>query len=269
MWILYRFSDALFCVLYHGIGYRRRVVAENLRNSFPEKSANELESLTRDFYRHLCDLILESVKGCTISRKEIARRHCYANIELLERYFEQGRRVTILGAHVGNWEWVALSLPLATRFQTYGIFQKMSNPFMNKAAKRSRERHGMKLIGKKEVASVLRDTRGDLITMGYIGDQSPSPAGRNSWLEFLNQETAITTGFEHFAREHDMPVVYLNITKTKRGHYVGTFHSIAEEPRATAEGQIAAAFMRTLEKIIMDAPAHWLWSHRRWKLKRD
>lgn len=271
LWILYRFSDALFFVLYYVGRYRKRVVIENIRKSFPQKSASEVEAIAREFFRHLCDLIFESIKGCAISREEVLTRHCYTNPELLEAYRRQGKSLTIVGAHYANWEWVALSLPLVTGFKTHGIFQKINNEFLNGAVKRSRERHGMRLVAKKELVDVLEASNAakELITMGYIGDQSPARTGRKHWMNFLNQDTAVTSGFEHFAKQYDTPVLYLSILKKGRGRYEGTFHPITDAPRATAEGQIVEQFMGMLEKIIREEPAYWLWSHRRWKLRRE
>ena len=268
LWALYRLSDATFFVLFYVARYRKRVVLENLRKAFPEKTELELAAIAKKFFAHLCDLIVESIKGGAISEAEIRLRHRYTNIELLNAYYDKGKRVTILGAHYGNWEWVALSLPLVTKFQTYGIFQTLTNPFMDRTIKKSRQRYGMKLISTKQVASTLKETQHLLTTMGYIGDQSPSRHGRHHWITFLNQETAASTGYEHFAREYDAPVVYLNIVKVKRGYYEGTFSTIADQPRQTKDGEIVAAFMATLEQIIRARPEYWLWSHRRWKLKK-
>ncbi|MEW6057474.1 MAG: lysophospholipid acyltransferase family protein [Bdellovibrionota bacterium] len=267
--VLYRLSDAVFFFFYYVMGYRRKVVFENLRNSFPEKTDQEIESISKKFYSHLCDLIIESIKGCSMSRAEVLRRHRYTNIEVFNKYCEAGKSVTTLGAHYGNWEWVALSLPQVAKFQTYGIFQKINNPFLDRVVKKSRERNGMKLIGKKEVAATLKEMQGRRISMGYIADQSPARTGRNHWVTFLNQETAVTTGFEFFAKEYDTPVIYLNIVKKRRGYYEGTFYSVTDEPRKTREGEIAEAFMRRLEEIIRGKPEHWLWSHRRWKVNRS
>ena len=59
---LYLISDFFFVPVYYVIRYRRKVVMENLRNSFPEKTEKERRVIARKFYRFLCDLILETVK---------------------------------------------------------------------------------------------------------------------------------------------------------------------------------------------------------------
>ncbi|MBI3543711.1 MAG: lysophospholipid acyltransferase family protein [Deltaproteobacteria bacterium] len=268
LWALYRLSDVAFFAMYYVVGYRKRVVVENLRSSFPEKSPAEIESLARKFFAHLCDLIVESIKGSSISEAEIARRHRYTNPGLLAEYHAKGKSLSILGAHYGNWEWVALSLPLVTRYKTHGIFQTLNNEFMNRTIKASRERNGMKLISTKEVSRTLRDSTGELITMGYIADQSPARTSRHHWIKFLGQDTPANFGYERFAREYDTPVLYLNVTKVGRGYYECTFHPVTDEPAKLAEGALAEQFMRQLEGVIRKQPEYWLWSHRRWKIKK-
>jgi KDO2-lipid IV(A) lauroyltransferase len=268
LWALYRLSDVASFAIFHVFRYRRDVVLKNLEASFPEKSPQERDRIARAFFSHLGDLIVESIKGSTMSKAEIGRRHRYTNIELLDAYYAKGKSVSILGAHFGNWEWVALSLPLATRFKTYGIFQKLNNRFFNDVIKKSRERHGMGLIATSEVSKVLGETRDQRITMGYIGDQSPGRSARHHIVDFLNQKTAASYGYERFAREYDTPVVYLNIVKVRRGYYEGTFYPVTDVPRQTKDGEIADAFMSKLEAIIKEQPEFWLWSHRRWKLTR-
>jgi len=268
LWALYYLSDVMFYILYFFITYRKKVVYENLKNSFPDRSLKEIEVISKFFFRHLSDLIFESLKGFSISVGELQQHYRFTNIELLESYYKNDKSVTILGAHYANWEWVALSLPLITKFQTYGIYQTLTDPFMNNVIKKSRERNGMKLISKEEVLTTLENTQSQKITMGYIADQSPSKHGRHYWIKFLNQDTVTMSGFEHFAKKFNTPVVYLNILKKKRGYYEGTFYPVTDEPQKLADGEITEIFMKKLEEIIRKDPPYWLWSHRRWKIKK-
>ena len=40
--VLYLFSDLVFVLLYYVIGYRKKVVTQNLCNAFPERSEKEI-----------------------------------------------------------------------------------------------------------------------------------------------------------------------------------------------------------------------------------
>lgn len=249
--------------------YRKKVVVEGLTRSFPEKSTQEIEEITRLFFAHFCDIVVESIKGCTISAKEIKKRYRYTNIELLDRYTAQGRRVTIVGPHYSNWEWNALGFPLAAAHQHYAVYQTLTHPFMDRVIKKTRERTGMKLVSTKEVAQLWASTPNDRGTIGYVADQSPGRTGRKFWLKFLNQETAASGGYEKFAKEYDTPVVYVSIEQEKRGYFVGTLILLTDDPRSMQEGQVVERFYSVLEGKIRQRPELWLWTHRRWKIKRD
>lgn len=260
----------LFFFIYHLKLYRRKVVLENLKKSFPEKSEKEIEEIAKKFFSHFCDVIIESIKGFHISEKEILKRHSYSNVELLNSYYEKKQSVAIVGAHYCNWEWVALSLPLVTKFKTHGIFQPLTNAAMNVLIKGSRERNGMKLVAFKEVPRVLEETKNELITMGYILDQSPGRSDRHhKWIRFLNQDTKANGTFEFLAKKHNTPVIYMNVTKKKRGYYECSFCPITDKPQETEDGYITDVFMGGLEQIIKENPQFWLWTHRRWKLKKN
>ena len=49
--VLYMISDSFFVVVYYLVRYRRDVVYANLKNSFPEKSEEEIRKISKKFFR--------------------------------------------------------------------------------------------------------------------------------------------------------------------------------------------------------------------------
>ena len=107
---MYLLSDILFFIAYHLAGYRRKVVRENLAACFPEKSKQELREIERQYYRHMCDLLIEGAYNLFASPDAIKRRYRLTNRQLVDRYYEQGRTVVLMSAHYGNWEYMVSSL---------------------------------------------------------------------------------------------------------------------------------------------------------------
>lgn len=266
--LLYGLSDFLFLVFYHLTPYRKKLVLENLKRSFPEKSQKELESIRRDFYRHFGDLVVESIKTFTASRKSIERRVRLENVELLESLYRQGKSVILASGHYANWEWPALTLPFHSSHTATGIYKKLSDPFFDKLLQRSRSRFGLKLMSTREVNSFFQDHAETLCTYGFINDQSPSDPRRGHWTKFLNQDTCLLMGVETYAKKYDMPVVYADIRKERRGHYSLTYRLVTAEPLKTREFEITEACSAINESIIREQPAYWLWTHRRWKHRK-
>jgi Kdo2-lipid IVA lauroyltransferase/acyltransferase len=68
-WLLHRFSDGLYLLMCYGVKYRYKVVYQNIKGSFPNKSEAEIQKIVNGFYQHLCDMALESLKGFTCSKE--------------------------------------------------------------------------------------------------------------------------------------------------------------------------------------------------------
>ncbi|MFM2135746.1 MAG: hypothetical protein RL021_1146 [Bacteroidota bacterium] len=266
--LLYLLSDFLFLIVYYAVPYRKKLVLENLRRSFPEKAESELLAIRREFYRHFCDLVVESLKTFSASPQSIRSRVELVNLELIDRLYKEGRSVILATGHYANWEWPAITLPFHSAHTATGIYKKLSNPFFDRKLQQSRSRFGLKLMSTKEVAQFFAAHEKACCTYGFINDQSPSDPRRGHWFRFLNQDTCLLMGVESYAVKYDFPVVYVVITKKRRGHYRLEYRMVSEHPRTEPKYAITEACSRINESIIRQSPAYWLWTHRRWKHKK-
>lgn len=266
--VLYVFSDFLHLVLYRLLGYRKKVVWQNLVQSFPEKSEKELKQIMSLFYHHFCDLMVESIRMFSISEKEAERRGKVLNPELLEELYAKGKSIIIISGHYNNWELTAAVLGLQVSYRPIGIYHKFKNDFLDDQFKFSRSRFGMHMIPKEETKSFFADHQHERNAILFGADQSPHNARKAYWMYFLGQETAVMFGSEKLAVEYNYPVVYGHIAKIKRGYYTLRFEVISENPQEEPYGKISAMHTRILEQDIKEAPQYWLWTHRRWKRTR-
>ncbi len=267
--VLYFLSDFLYVVIYRLSGYRTKVVRMNLRNSFPEKSDAELRVIESHFYRHLCDVIVETLKSFTISEKELRKRMILDNPELPDHYYDKGQSILMASGHYNNWEWIAVSLNLHIKHLGAGIYTPLSNPFFERKMRKTRGRFGMLLIPTKEVSHFFEAARQQLTATVFGIDQSPRRNSNCHWMTFLHQDTGVAYGLEKYARSLDYPVLFSMTTKMKRGYYTYHISLITDHPRQEPEGMIIETATRMLEKQINDQPQYWLWTHKRWKHKRE
>ena len=263
--MLYGLSDFLFFVLYRVVKYRAKVVVKNIENSFPEKSQKEHQQIMADFYRHFCDLIVESIKGFTISDDKISKRIVFSNNEVLKPYFDQGKDIIMVGGHYNNWEYLAVGIGLSFDFVPVGIYKPLSDKFFDEKMRNSREKYGLKLTPMKETKETFARDYGKPKAMIFGADQSPSNVERCHWTTFLNQDTPVFFGPEKFAKEYDLPVFFSTIHKLRRGHYEVVHQLITDKPNSTEVSEITEAHVRLLESDIMAVPQFWLWTHKRWK----
>lgn len=266
--LLYALSDGLYVLFYYMLGYRKKVVLQNIQNSFPDKTEKEHIEICKKFYRHFCDLVVESLKTFTISEKEVLKRVICTNPEVIDNYFDRKRSVIIAGGHYNNWELFAVAVDALIKHKTVGIYKPLSNKYFDGKMRGTRGKYGLEMISTKEVKQFF-DTHINVLTATIFGtDQSPSNPNNAYWMKFLNQDTGVLFGAEKFAKEFNYPVVYGRLNKLKRGHYSLDFTVVTDAPTETAYGEITEKITLLLEKDILAIPQYWLWTHRRWKHKR-
>ncbi len=267
-WLLYQFSNILAFLFNYVFQYRKKVIITNLRNSFPEKSDKEINRIARKAYKNLTDIIVESIKGYTISDKEIQKRFKIKNPELLNEYFYSGQSAICVTAHYGNWEWGAIAGSLQIKHKSIAIYKPLTNKYIDAFIKRRRAENGTLLKSIQKTTETFKKYKNQTCIYILVADQSPSAVKKAYWIDFLNQDTACLHGPEKHARNNNYPVFFLNIQRIKRGYYELTVEKLLEEPAITREGEITQKYMRRLEEIIKEKPENWLWSHKRWKRKR-
>ncbi|MBU2019943.1 MAG: lysophospholipid acyltransferase family protein [Bacteroidetes bacterium] len=265
--LLYLLSDLFYLLLRTVVPYRKKVVQENLKKSFPNLNASELKKIERNFYRHFSNLLAESVKNLSIRKLNLKKRIEIVNRDLLDQLFIQGKSVVIVGAHYGNWEWMISGLNFLFAHQSIGIGTPMTSAFFDKKINARRARFGMKIVHAKNFKNHLKENQETPVSLLMLSDQSPPNSEKSFWTNFLNRPTACFFGAEMIAHEHDFAVVYMHQKKTKRGYYSIQFESIAYEPKDYKWGEITEKHVRCLEREIIEAPEFWMWSHKRWKRK--
>ena len=266
--LLYALSNFVYLVMYRLIGYRKEVVSANLRGAFPDRSADELNKIERKFYRHFCDLVLESLKNFTISERQASKRMHHINPEVINDYAAQGRSTILSGGHYNNWELWAVEAGTTLDPLIVGIYKRLSNAYFDKKMRDTRGRHGLKLIPTKEVAREMENLKGTITTSVYAIDQSPANPKRAYWMNFLGRETACFYGPEKYAQKDNSPVIFAHTRKVKRGYYEVEYEVVFDQPENTEYGEIIRTVNRMLEKDIREVPEYWLWTHRRWKHTR-
>ncbi|ARV13631.1 lipid A biosynthesis acyltransferase [Polaribacter sp. SA4-12] len=266
MRVLYIKSDFLYILMYYIIGYRKKVVLDNLKLSFPEKSDEELKKISKKFFKHFIDLIMESVKAFSISEKQILKRYKYKNPELVDKYAKQGRNIALVGAHQANWEW-SISMPLALNIDVYGAYTKLNNKYFEKWVRESREKFGIKGYKTSDTVRGMQKNFSDKKQGAYIllSDQSPQPHKTYYWREFFGIKVPIHTGAEMLSKRFDYVVINYVAKKVKRGYYEVEFQLITDTPKDFEDYQITDKYTELTEENVKQQPELYLWSHRRFK----
>jgi len=267
---MYIFADFLYIIAYYLIGYRKKVVQENLQKSFPEKTHTERRKIEKKFFRHLCDIIVEDIALFRMSEKRVKSFVTMHNFEpFTTDEYKDRDIITVLG-HYGNWEFM-VTFPLFQKLKIVSVYKPLSNHFLDKEVKAMRERFGGETLPMQQTlrGSLKLHQAPERFAIGLLSDQRPQREHSKLWLPFLNQETAILPGPDKIARKINAIVLFAHINKTKRGKYDISFELLTDNPTALPKDEISRLHTQKLEQIIQKEPAYWLWSHKRWKHKKS
>ncbi|MBK0382574.1 lysophospholipid acyltransferase family protein [Pedobacter sp. SD-b] len=269
MFLLYLLSDFIYLVLFYVIKYRRHVVLSNLQNSFPDKSLEELKAIEKKFFKYLADLFVETIKMISAPPSFIEKRFSFSNIELLRKYEEKSQSYLSAVGHYGNWEWSAIVTPIAMKAAVLIIYKPLNNAFFDDFFKKAREKSGAKMIRMKTSLKEIIRRKNDLTSTIFATDQTPAHGDSQAWVTFLNQETAVFMGLEKIAKSTNSPIIFCDVALAKRGYYTCDFKLVCDDPSKTDTLEITKKHTKILEDRINAEPAYWLWSHKRWKYKKE
>lgn len=264
--ILYWISDLIFFVIYYMVGYRRKVVLENLQNSFPEKSAEELKQIGKNFYLNFCDYIVETFRSFSISSTELRVRVQHLNQDVFRDAKEENKNVILLAGHVFNWEWYNVLATIIPQEHSFPVYRKVQNNFWEEKIKSLRNRFGNKALEAKEVIRHIfkNPNDGNSVYM-FVADQTPHFSEVTYGLNFLNQKTPAFVGYDKLSTRMDLAFVFCEMKKVKRGFYQINYYRIYPEGEKFTEFEVVKKFHHLLQNTINKRPDNYLWSHRRWK----
>lgn len=264
--ILYIFSDCTFFLIYHIVGYRKEVVSENLRNSFPHKTNEELKKIRKNFYLNFSDYIVETLKSFTMSSHELRVRVQHLNQAVFHEAKAEGKNVILLSGHVFNWEWFNALATIIPQENSFPVYRKVQSSFWEEKVKSIRNRFGNHAIEAKEVIRhIFRNPNDGNSVYMFVADQTPHFSEITYGLNFLNQKTPAFIGYDKLSTRMDLAFVYCDMKKVKRGFYQINYYRIYPDGEKFVEHEVVKKFHKLLENTINKRPDNYLWSHRRWK----
>lgn len=263
--LLYAVSDGLAGVLMYLVRYRRAVIVRNLAVSFPEKSPREVNELVRAYYRNLTDVLVETLKGLTISPEELQKRVAFRDLPLIEDAYARRQSVILLTTHQCNWEWLLLAGCLALPHPVDAVYKPLNNPQVDRLMRGARARFGGQPIDKQRVLREVLRRRHQTRAIAMVADQTPASGTARYWVDFLHQKTGFYRAVEQLPKAVNYPVFFVRMKRLRRGYYEAGFVPLGEPPYDKDSLTILPRYAEEAQRMIEQQPANWLWSHRRWK----
>lgn len=268
--ILYLLSDFSYLFVYHTFRYRRRVVRQNLAIALPHLSDEKRKEIERKFYHHFCDIFIEMVKTISISKEEMEKRFLIENVDLIEKTEKEGKSIILMCSHYASYEWLVV-INGYTTFRVFGVYKKIKNQYFDNFVRKTRGKFGGTLIPSKEIVDKIKENEKNNILgyYGFVSDQSPRIRTVNYFTRFFGVTVPAYTGAEYLAKKFDMNVMFLKSTKIKRGYYSARFIELDKPLSTYPDYAVTDAFLALLEDQIREAPEYYLWTHKRFKHRRE
>ena len=264
-WLMYLIADIIYFLMYRIVGYRKTVINKNLNKCFPEKSDKEKLEIRKKFYRNLSDLLIESIKGYSMSQEQMLERFKAYNEHVADKYFEQGRDVIVLAGHFANWEWGAAATAKSFKHQPAVLYKTISNPYIDQFIREKRARFGVDLVPIDRTARYFFSKKKKPVAYYMVADQYPTNKEKQKYADFFGSKTAFLHGPENYAKQMNIPVVYIEMKRVKRGYYSMEMFDVTDKPKELADNELTQLYANLMEKSIINQPEDWMWSHKRWK----
>ena len=266
--LLYLLSPLVYFITYYPLGHRKHILFDNLRQCFPEKSEDEIVALAKQNYRNFSDVLIEMLKGISMSNEEILRRVEIQNLEPLIEYAKQKRPMLLLAGHHCNWDWVLLAACLRLPFPVDAVYKPLAADMFERLLLEGRERLGSRLIAPENFIAEIIKRRGQAVAYAMVADQTPVREEEKCWAKFLNRDTAFFVGADKIARMTRAPVFFVSIRRSGRGRYQARVSELAQPPFDPEGYPVMERYVRALEAMVLEHPADWLWAYNKWKYKK-
>ena len=278
----YFMGDVLSWTAKNVFRYRADVVWINISRSFPHMKYKELKKVYNDFYRHLGEIVAETIwfGGSSYERLRKAGIVRLTNPEVLDDMFMEAPGMTMLSTHCGNWELLG-GLPdyrsssdekiHISEKQITVVYKKMSSEVSDEVFKMNRIAP-LELVGTEcevESSNILRYAikhKDEKRVYIYPTDQAPyTRTGKYQIGEFMSQPTNAMLGSVGVACKLSHSVMYMKMKRVERGRYEMTLIPICRNASEMKPEEIMRKYYDLLEEEIRETPDNWLWTHKRWK----
>src|SRR5579872_7431557 len=249
MRLLYLVSDALYGLIYYCIGYRKKVVMDNLRHAFPEKTEAERVRIAKKFYHNFIDSFIEVIKLVSASESWLSRRFT-VDAEVLDDLYATGKACQMHLGHTFNWEWGQLVLTPRTKYKILVVYMPISSKVLEKLFYKLRTRSGNVFLPAPNMREAIIPYLPTQYLLGLVADQCPGNMQTSYWIDFLGRPAPFASGPEKGARQGYLPVVFASIEKPRRGYYHATVQLACTNAAELAEGELTRKYVRSEERRV-------------------
>ncbi len=265
---LYAFSSFLYLLAFYVVRHRHQVIRGQLKKVFPDASDAERERIHKRFLKNFCDVVVEVLKSVSMTEADMRAHVNIVNLSEARRHLDAGQSVMLVTSHLCNWEWLLHGVTLQLGYPVDAAYKPLHDQWAERLMLKIRSRFGARLVPAKELLADFLRRRGIVRAVAMNADQAPVSTDKRYWTQFLGQDTAFYMGAEQIARATRLPILYVAVRRIRRGYYDVELRPLWDGREVTEPNAVTERYARACEIDVLKSPADWLWSYRRWRLKK-
>ncbi len=265
---LYACSSFLYLLAFYVVRHRHQVIRGQLEKVFPGASDAERERIHKRFLKNFCDVVVEVLKSASMTETDMRAHVNIVNLGEARRYLDAGQSVMLVTSHLCNWEWLLHGVTLQLGYPVDAAYKPLHDQWAERLMLEIRSRFGARLVPAKELLGDFLKRRGIVRAVAMNADQAPVSTDKRYWTQFLGQDTAFYIGAEQIARATRLPILYVAVRRIRRSYYEVELRPLWDGREVIEPNAVTERYARACEIDVLENPADWLWSYRRWRLKK-
>ena len=241
----------------------KHLIRSNILKAMPECNINNVKNITKLMWNNYGRVFAEYVFIKNFRHGKLNSRIKIEGQDVLDEIKKFNKQVIFISGHFANFELMALHLE-KSGITLSTIYRPLNNIFLNKIMERIRKKYICEKQIKKGIGGIkklIRLKQNNYSTALMI-DQRVSEGIKSN---FFNKEAFTTTIPAQLVKKFNIPVVPIYIERVDNIN----FKIIIKKPISFTEKdsikKITDKLNTILEKMILQKPGQWIWSHNRWK----
>lgn len=253
------------------LGFRKKIVLDNLDIAFPEKSSHEKLAIGRESVYQLGYNFGEFFLIPSITPQWVDKNVVFHGWENIEKAREANKGMLFLTLHLGNGD-LAANIISMKRQDIYIITKRFKSKWLDDLWFSIRGAKGVRYIdahGPSNAFEILKALKKNAAVTFVLDQFMGKPYGIAS--KFFGRPTGTAYGLALFCQKTKAPVlpIYTYEGEDHKLHVVvepalDTSAYVVEDKDQTIS-QLTQAFNDKLEEVVRRHPQQWMWVHRRWK----
>tara|TARA_B100000780_G_scaffold209018_1_gene149097 strand:- start:172 stop:1032 length:861 start_codon:yes stop_codon:yes gene_type:complete len=256
------FSSALLKIF--GPLFRsKKLIDNNILKAFPAITLEDLNKIRTNMWGNYGRILSEYVFLKNFRKSELKSNFEIVGQDILNKIKKDGKPVIFISGHFNNFELMAMHIE-RSGINLAAIYRPLNNKFLNFIMERIRKKY----ICKNQIKKGIAGTRQLLsyfkknYSIALMIDQRVSQGIKSN---FFENEAYTTTIPAQFSKKFNCKIVPIYIERINKFHFKLTVNQPMEFSNENSIEDITLNLNRVIEKMILENPDQWIWSHNRWK----